>query len=106
MSEFYKSNRYNASEETRVFSVRLNKRLNARFGRACNAAWPHLKLARVFQMLLTHALDDLESRNGDSQELTEIRSAIAKSKTGIGPKGRLNEKLNASLGRLERVSKR
>ena len=65
MSEFYKSNKYNASDETRVFSVRLNQWLNPRFGRVCNDAYPHLKLSQVCQMLLTHALDDLEIRNED-----------------------------------------
>ena len=103
MSEFYKSNRYNASEETRVFSVRLNKRLNARFGRACNAAWPHLKLAQVFQMLLTHALDDLEIRNEDSEELDEIRSAINRVKKFRTYE---NKKIKIRFDRLERLAKK
>tara|TARA_R100001594_G_scaffold70713_1_gene105137 strand:+ start:24 stop:344 length:321 start_codon:yes stop_codon:yes gene_type:complete len=106
MSNFFHHGKYDTNEQARSFSIRCKKWLNPRIGKLCNSAYPHLNLSEVVHRLLTHALDDLESRNGDSQELTEIRSAIAKSKTGIGPKGRLNEKLNASLDRLEGVSKR
>ena len=106
MSNLFHNGKYDTSEQARVFSVRLKKGLNPRFGRVCNAAYPHLNLSEVLHRLLTHALDDLEIRNVNSQELTEIKSAIEHSKSSLGPRGRVMENLNHSLDRLKRAAKK
>jgi hypothetical protein len=82
-----------------VFSIRLRKWLNPRLGQVCNATYPVLNLSEVTHRLLTHALDDLELRNGNSRELHEIKSAMLQAKEFHHPPPM--EKLNLSLERLE-----
>ena len=99
---FFKDGRYDTSEQARVFSIRLKKWLNPRLGQVCNATYPVLNLSEVTHRLLTHALDDLELRNGNSRELHEIKSAMLQAKEFHHP---AMEKLNISLERLERLAK-
>lgn len=95
--------KYDTSAKSRTFSIRMKKWLNPRMGKLCNACYPHMSISDVCHRLLTHALDDLESGNGDSAELTELKMAMLKVKEDyVHPN---TEKINLSLERLERMAK-
>jgi hypothetical protein len=96
--------KYDTSATPRVFSIRMKKWLNPRMGKLCNACYPYLTITEVCHRLLTHALDDLESGNGDSAELTELKMAMLKSKDEVYVHPN-TEKINLSLERLERMAK-
>jgi len=102
---FFKDGKYDTRIQARVFSIRLKKYLNPRLGQVCNATYPVLNLSEVTHRLLTHALDDLESRNGNSRELHEIKSAMLQAKELHHPAMDMTQKLNHSLNRLKRVAK-
>ena len=96
--------KYDTSAKSRTFSIRMKKWLNPRMGKLCNACYPHMNISEVCHRLLTHALDDLESGNGDSAEFKEIRTAMLKAKDEVYVHPN-TEKINLSLERLERMAK-